>query len=429
MKITVLGTGYVGIVTSVVFADFGNDVVGLDVIEKKVDNCNKGIPPIHEPRLEEFLKRGLKSGRLTFTTSYKKALEDTEAIFICVGTPQSETGEVDLTYVESAIKEIAKYLDHKVLIVLKSTVPPGVHKHLSKLVKNSMKVGYEFASAPEFLREGSAINDTLNPTRIVLGVQSKEAEKKLIELHRPLPGKRIITDVISAQMIKYAANGFLATKISFANAIARVCDLLGADVNAVMDGIGTDTRIGRSFLYPGLGFGGSCFPKDIKGLYYVAKDAGYEFSLIKEVDNINRSQVEYLITQSLKIVKDYSNKKVAMLGLAFKPDTDDMRDARSVVLIRKLIELGASVTVYDPIATDTAKLILKNTVKYTKSAYDAIKNVDILFIATEWNEFKELDMKKVKTLMSGSIIIDGRNIYDPKLIKDLGFKYLGVGRR
>jgi len=428
MNICVIGTGYVGIVTTVVFADFGNNVWGLDVDKAKIERIKKGIPPIHEPGLEEILKKGLKSGRLKFTSDYSEALKDAEAVFICVGTPQSETGDVDTHFVEMAIESVAKNMNKPLTIVLKSTVPPGIHRDLQQILDKYTKIDYEFASCPEFLREGSAISDTLHPARVVIGADTKKAVEKLLELHKPLPGERVITDIISAQMIKYAANSLLATKISFANAIARLCDLLGADVNDVMRGIGLDPRIGLQFLNAGLGYGGSCFPKDVKGLYHLSESYGYKFKLLEEVDYINNTQAEYVLDKLRKRIGNFADKKVALLGLAFKPDTDDMRDARSLVLINKLLNEGAQISAYDPVAMEITKTIIGNKISYAVDAYEAVKDSDVVILVTEWNEFKELDLAKLKKIMLGKIFVDGRNMYDPKKIKKAGFSYIGVGR-
>ncbi|NMC36457.1 UDP-glucose/GDP-mannose dehydrogenase family protein [Candidatus Beckwithbacteria bacterium] len=428
MNIAVIGTGYVGIVSAVVYADFGNQVWGVDIDPKRVETLKKGIPPIHEPRLDEFLQRGLKAKRLHFTSSYQEALDNCQIVFICVGTPQSDSGKVDLRYVETAVESIAKALKQPTTIVLKSTVPPGIHKHLTKILDQHTKVAYEFASAPEFLREGSAITDTVHPSRIVIGVASQKAKDDLLDIHKSLPGERIVTDVVSAQMIKYAANSLLATKISFVNGIARICDLLGADVTDVMKGVGTDPRIGNQFLSPGLGFGGSCFPKDIKGLYYLAKDAGYDFELLKTVDQINDSQVAYVISKIEKKYGSLQGKQIAIWGLAFKPDTDDMREARSVTLINLLLQKGAKVSAYDPIATAISKTIFGDKISFADSPAEAAKEADAIFLVTEWNEFKEVDFAQIKKDMKGDLLVDGRNMYDPQELKKLGFSYVGVGR-
>ncbi|MGI5828179.1 MAG: UDP-glucose dehydrogenase family protein [Patescibacteria group bacterium] len=429
MNIAVIGTGYVGVVTAAVFADFGNQIWGLDIDDQRVKGLTKGKSPIFEPGLEELLKRGLKGGRLHFTTSYKEALDNSDIVFVCVGTPQQHNGEVDLSYVEASIETIAKTMTKPTVIVLKSTVPPGIHKHLTTIIDKHTNIKYEFASAPEFLREGTAITDTLNPSRIVIGAESERAKEMLLDIHAQLPGERIVTDIISAQMIKYAANSFLATKISFANAVARVCDLIDADVQAVMKGIGLDPRIGEMFLCPGLGFGGSCFPKDIKGLYHIALQSGYDFKLLKEVDDINESQVPYILGRTKKLINSFKGLKVAVLGLAFKPDTDDMRDARSIPLITSLLKEGASVVAYDPVAIETARKVFEDNITYADNAYIATQEADIVFVATDWNEFKELDLAKVKKSMRGNVLVDGRNIYEPKKVKKLGFQYIGVGRR
>jgi UDPglucose 6-dehydrogenase len=429
MNITVIGTGYVGIVTAVVLADFGNHIYGLDIDPKRIEDLKAGKTPIYEPGLEDLLKRGVASNRLHFTTSYRDALENSSIIFVCVGTPQKDNGEVELKYVESAIKEIAQNLKTPSIIILKSTVPPGIHYQLKKILDDNTQIHYEFASVPEFLREGSAIDDTLNPSRIVIGVESEKAKNILLDVHKSLPGERVITDIVSAQMIKYTANAFLATKISFANAIARISDLLGADVSAVMKGIGLDPRIGMSFLYPGFGFGGSCFPKDIKGLYHLSSQAGYDFKLLKEVDQVNEDMVPYVYQKVKQIIPDMENKKVGILGLAFKPETDDMREARSIPLINLLLQDKANVVAYDPIARETAQKVFQNTIEYVNGPYQVAQDADVVFLVTEWNEFKELDLYKIKKMMRGNLFVDGRNLYNPQDLKNFGFSYIAVGRR
>ncbi|NMB56444.1 UDP-glucose/GDP-mannose dehydrogenase family protein [Candidatus Beckwithbacteria bacterium] len=428
MNITVLGTGYVGIVSAAVLADFGHNIWGLDIDPKRVENLKKGKSPIYEPGLEELLQKGLENQKLQFTTDYGQALEKTDIIFICVGTPQAESGEVELKYVYSAIEQIAKNLQNPSLIVLKSTVPPGIHLKLKEIMDQNTKVSYEFASTPEFLREGTAVSDTFNPDRIIIGTESEKAQNTLLEIHKGLPGKRLCTDIISAQMIKYASNSFLACKISFANAIARICDLLGANVLDVMQGIGMDNRIGEKFLSPGLGFGGSCFPKDIKGLYFLSKQAGYDFKLLDEVSEINDSQVAYYLTKTEKIIGNFADKNITILGLAFKPDTDDMRESRTIPLVNELLEKGAKITAYDPIATETAKVVFGDKIIYAKDKFEAIRDCDILILATDWNEFKNMDLVKIKQLMKGNIFVDGRNLYNPKDLKQFGFVYVGIGR-
>jgi UDPglucose 6-dehydrogenase len=429
MNLTVIGTGYVGTVTAAVFAKFGHQVTGVDVIPEKVKKLNLGDPLIHEPGLKELLTSGLKAQNLSFTTNYEDALKESEIVFVCVGTPQTEDGEVDLTYVESCLKSIARNAQKDLIIILKSTVPPGVHQKLDKLIKEIIKVKYTFASVPEFLREGTAVTDTLQPARVVIGSEDRVTKEKLLTLHEPFPGERITTDIISAQMIKYASNAILATKISFANAIARVCDAVGANVEDVMDGVGVDPRIGRQFLYPGLGFGGSCFPKDIKGLYQIAKEVGYDFRLMEEVDHINNTQVDYILEKILEKSPDLKDKKVALLGLAFKPDTDDMREAKSIPLAQKLTHLGAKVFAYDPVATRAAKQVLGNTITYCDDVYQATEGADVVILVTQWDEFNNLDLEKIHQAMRSKLFVDGRNFFDPEKIKKLGFEYIGVGIR
>jgi UDPglucose 6-dehydrogenase len=429
MNLTVLGTGYVGVVSAAVFARLGHDVWGLDIDPKRVEMLKNGKSPIYEPGLEDLLKEGIANKKLHFTTSYKEALENTDVIFICVGTPQSESGEVELKYVKAATKSIAENLKNPSIIVLKSTVPPGIQNELKKILDEHTKVDYEFASMPEFLREGTAVDDTLKPDRVVIGTGSDKAKQILLDIHKDLPGKRLTTNIITAQMIKYTANSFLATKISFANAISRICDLVGADAPTVMEGIGQDHRIANTFLSCGLGFGGSCFPKDIKGLYYLAKQAGYDFKLMEAVDEINHDQVQYYLQKAEQAIKSFQDKNVGILGLAFKPNTDDMRDARSIPLINSLLAKGAKVKAYDPIATETAKQVYKDKITYEKSWQDAVKDVDIVFLVTEWDEFKKIDLKQLKELMKGKILVDGRNLFDPQKAKQSGLEYIAVGRK
>ena len=428
MNITVVGTGYVGIITAAVLADFGNHVWGIDIDPQRVKDLRSGKSPIYEPGLNDLLQKGVNAKRLEFTTKYSQGLEDSGVVFVCVGTPQDKNGKVDTKYVFACVESIVQTAKQPMIIVLKSTVPPGIHRELQKLVAKYTKLKMEFASMPEFLREGSALQDTLTPPRIVIGTKSKKTEETLLKLHEPIPGERILTDIISAQMVKYASNAFLATKISFANARARISDSLGANVTDVMLGMGLDPRIGKSFLYPGLGFGGSCFPKDIKGIYYLALENGYDFDLIKMVDQINDTQVDYLLQKTSKFINSWKGKKVGFLGLAFKPETDDMREARSVVLAEKLLAMGAEIVAYDPVATKTAQKELGKKIGYAKNVDEVLVDADVVFLVTEWNEFHKLDLKKVKNLMHGNLLVDGRNIYDSRLVREAGLEYIGVGR-
>jgi UDPglucose 6-dehydrogenase len=428
MNLTVIGTGYVGVITASVFADFGNHVFGLDIDKKRIETLKKGKVPFYEPQVEEFLKRGLASGRLKFTTSYKESIPHSEIIFICVGTPQKESGEVNLDYVFEVSKQIASYIKSGTIVVIKSTVPPGTTDQIKKIIKKITKKNFSLASCPEFLREGQAIEDTLHPSRIVIGSDDSKTIQTLLNLHKPINGKIIICDVNSAQMIKYAANAFLATKVSFANSIARLCDKVGADAKLVMDGIGYDPRIGRQFLYPGLGFGGSCFPKDTAALSYLAKSVGCPLKIIDVAKEVNQEQIDYILKKINSLCRGAKGKTIGILGLSFKPNTDDIREARSVILIEKLQKQGAKIKAYDPVAIKNAQKIIKNAT-FTKNPYQTAKDAHILVIVTEWNEFKDLDLKKIKKLMKTPIIVDGRNIYEPQMIKKLGFTYEGIGRR
>lgn len=429
MTITFIGHGYVGLVTASVFADLGNKVWVIGHTKEKIKNLKKGIIPIYEPGLEEIVKRNVKEGRLLFTLEYDKAIPQSSVVFIAVGTPSKETGEADLTSVFEVSKKIAENLGVYTVVATKSTVPIGTNQKIQELIdKNkNQKAEFDIASVPEFLREGQAVSDTLAPDRIVIGTEERRAEELLLELHKPITGARVLANIKTAEMIKYAANGFLATKISFANAIAKLSELLGSDALKVLEGIGHDKRIGRAFLSPGPGYGGSCLPKDIKALLNISKKAGYDFSLLAAVETVNDDAIKAIIEKTKKFSKYTSIKIVAVLGLSFKPDTDDMRDAPSISVIKSLQDLNFKIQAYDPIATLNAKKLLKN-VNFRKDPYETSKGADVLIIMTEWNEFKEMDLKRVKSLMRNPNLIDGRNIYDPEKAKSLGFKYIGVGR-
>lgn len=434
MTITVIGAGYVGLVTASVFAELGNRVFCIDIDKKKIANLKKGIVPFYEPSLKEYISRNVKEKRLFFTDSYRESIPKSQVAFVCVGTPPKENGEANLSYLFSAVEETAKNLKGYTLITIKSTIPIGYEDDLEGLVKKYAKTKYEFASSPEFLREGTAISDSLHPDRIVIGTSSKKAEKMLLELHAPLPGERIICDTRSAQLVKYASNAFLATKISFANALAAICEKTGADVAKVVQGVGSDKRIGHSYLYPGVGYGGSCLPKDVLAFIAQSRSFEYDFELLRAVDAINNGQIASLINKiraalkrTEKQGKNLDGLDIAVLGLAFKPNTDDMRDAPSVKIIRELQNLGAKITAYDPKANEISKKIIPD-ITYKKSAYQAVDGKDAMVIVTEWPEFLEMDMKKVKKLLKKPIIIDGRNILDSNKLRDLGFSYTGIGR-
>ncbi len=429
-KIAVIGMGYVGLVTAAGFADLGNQVVGVDIDEAKIQRLLKGEMPFYEPGLEEMVCRNMKMGRLSFTTSYAEALDGAEFAFIAVGTPPGLNGEADLRYVESAARSIAENMHHSLIIVNKSTVPVGTGDWVTEVVKKHQREPIPFAvvSCPEFLREGSAIYDFMNPHRIVLGSTNREAAEKVAQLHLPLRAPIIITDIRTAEMIKYASNAFLATKISFINEIANICEALGADVKEVAVGMGYDPRIGPHFLEAGLGFGGSCFPKDVQALAYAAEVMGRHPQLLYTVLEINQDRRRMAVRRVKEMLGgSLQGHIVGLLGLSFKPNTDDMREAPSIDIARYLLEEGAQVRAYDPIAMENAKRILPE-VAYFPDPYRLAEGADALIVVTDWNEFKHLDMARIKSLMRRPVLYDGRNIYDPEAMFELGFIYRGVGR-
>lgn len=430
MTITFVGHGYVGLVTAAIFADLGNTVWVIGHTKEKVDNLKKGILPIYEPGLEEIVKRNVSAKRLLFTLDYEKAIPVSDVVFIAVGTPpKPKTGEADLSVVFEVAEKLAKYLDGYTIVITKSTVPVGTNRKVEAIVKKNKpaKAEVEVASVPEFLREGQAIGDTMHPDRIVIGSDSDKAKDFLKELHKPIDGELVLTTLETAEMIKYAANSFLATKISFANAIAKLSEKTGANGPDVLQAIGLDSRIGPKFLNAGAGYGGSCFPKDVKALIAIAKGYGYNFTLLKDVEEINKDATDSIIEKVKKLTGSLKGKTIGVLGLSFKPDTDDMRDAPSIIVINHLVKMGANVKAYDPIAMGNAKNKIKG-IKFCKDSLEVAENSDCLVIMTEWNEFRQLDLSKIKTLMKKPIIVDGRNIYNPKKAKNLGFSYLGVGQ-
>lgn len=431
MTVTFIGHGYVGLVTAAVFADLGNTVWVVGRTKEKIDNLNKGIAPFYEPGLAELVKRNVDAGRLQFTLSYKEAVTPSQIVFICVGTPPKKSGEADLTEVFNAAREIGKLIQGYKVIAVKSTVPPGTNKKVNEIIASVKADGssYAMASVPEFLREGTAINDTLHPDRVVIGTASDRAMELLTEFHKPIDGKMVLCNVETAELIKYASNSMLSTKISFANAIAILAEKVGADVEKVLEGVGLDRRIGREFLYPGVGYGGSCFPKDVKALIAIAKTYGYDFALLNAVEEVNKQVKKNFIE---KIVKHFDGrlkgKTIAIFGLSFKPNTDDMREAPSIDIIAELQKKGASIVAYDPIAIEKAKLVLPKGVKYAASAYEAAHGADAVAVVTEWNEFRQIDLVHLAKELKSRVLFDGRNIYDPQSMKDLGFMYYGVGR-
>ncbi len=430
MTITFIGHGYVGLVTAAVFADLGNTVWVIGHTPSKVANLKKGIIPIYEPGLAELVKRGIQAKRLLFTLEYTPAIPSSEVVFIAVGTPSKETGEAELSTVFEVAQKIGKHLDGYTVVITKSTVPVGTNRRVKQIIVDvkPKKATVDIASVPEFLREGQAISDTIHPDRIVVGVESKKAQKLLSQLHSPIDGNILFANIETAEMIKYAANAFLATKISFANAIARISELTGADGPKVLEGIGLDRRIGATFLNAGAGYGGSCFPKDVKALIAIARQYGYDFSLLREVEEINYESMIGIARKAKRLLDNkIEDKVISVFGLSFKPDTDDMRDAPSIVIINKLLQEGGKIRAYDPIAMNNAKSILPG-ITFFSDPYAAVKESDLLIIVTEWNEFRQLDLRKIKSLMRNPVILDGRNIYDPATTKMLGFTYVGVGR-
>lgn len=430
MKISVIGSGYVGLVTGVCLAELGNTVVCVDNDRKKIEKLKKGLSPIYEPGLKELIAINLKNKRLRFSSSIKQGIGGSEIIFIAVGTPSLENGEADLTGIENVARGIAENMSGYKVIVEKSTVPVETGKWVKHTIATYIrkKVKFDVASNPEFLREGSAINDFMHPDRIVIGVESRKARDMLLALYKPLNAPILVTNIKSAELIKHASNAFLACKISFINIVSRICDQVGADIKEVSSGMGLDKRIGPGFLDAGAGYGGSCFPKDLDAFITIAAKMGINFGLLKEARKINQEQKEFLLNKikdALWIIKD---KTIAVLGLAFKPNTDDMRAAPSLDLIGMLQEEGAKIKAYDPQAMPKARLILKN-VTFCKDAYDASRQADCLLVVTEWDEFKEIDFKRIKKLLKRPVIIDGRNIYDPEELKEAGFIYAGIGRK
>ncbi|NSL52829.1 UDP-glucose dehydrogenase family protein [Calidifontibacillus erzurumensis] len=436
MQIAVLGTGYVGLSTGVCLAEIGHNVYCIDIDERKIELLRQGISPIYEPGLDELLQKNIQNGRLFFTTSYEEGIKNREVIIIAVGTPQSEDGSADLSYIKKAVCDLSSYLKDDVIIAVKSTVPVGTNDELYQLLKDrcNKNIRVDLVSNPEFLRQGSAIHDTLHADRIVIGAKSEEAAAKMKEMYLPLQVPIIQTDIRSAEMIKYASNAFLAMKISYINEIANLCEVLGANVNDVAKGMGMDKRIGGAFLHAGIGYGGSCFPKDVKALLHTAKSHHVDFAILKETVAVNERQRRLLVKKAVSRFGDLRGKKFALFGLAFKPNTDDMREAPSIIISKLLTELGAKVTAYDPVATENAKKILGDSISYAQSAYEAARDANALFVVTEWPEFQQLDVKALLDVMKQPIIFDGRNIFDLETLNSSlkayqGFEYYPVGKR
>jgi UDPglucose 6-dehydrogenase len=431
MNICVVGTGYVGLVTGAVFADLGNDVVCVDNATKKIEALRAGQMPIYEPGLEEMVVRNKDDGRLTFSTDLAAAIRQADVIFIAVGTPPKETGETDLSQVEAVAAEIGRSMDRYKVVVNKSTVPVGTGEFVREVIMRhqARPLDFDVVSNPEFLREGSAIEDTLRPDRIVIGAPNQQVAMTLVELYAPLERPMIITDLPSAEVIKYASNSFLAAKISFINAIANICEAAGADVSQVMKGMGLDSRIGMQFLQAGLGYGGSCFPKDVDSLIHTASQLGYDFKLLRSVVEINKERAAHLVDMMRKAMGPLDDKTIAVLGLAFKPNTDDMREAKSLEVVRALHAAGAQIRAYDPVAMENARPLMPEGVVFCESAYEAAAGADGVTLLTEWNEFKYLNLDRLRGLLRRRLIFDARNLYEPERMRRLGFEYYSIGRK
>lgn len=433
MKICIAGTGYVGLVAGTCLAEMGNDVICIDNNEQKIANLMKGKVPIYEPGLEELIEANVRENRLSFTTNLEKAVDNSQICFIAVGTPQDDDGSCDLKYVFGVAEEIAKTMKEYKVIVNKSTVPVGTGEKVHNIIKSITNCEFDVVSNPEFLKQGAAIDDFLKPDRVIIGSDSQRATEIMQELYGPFlrtGNPVIIMDVKSAEMSKYAANSFLATKISFINELANICEQAGADIEQVRTGMSSDKRIGGQFLFPGLGYGGSCFPKDVKALIKIAQDTGVPSKILEAADDINKRQREIFID---KIFRHFDGnlrgKTFALWGLAFKPRTNDMREAPAITIIQRLLEAGASVTAYDPKAMGEAKTIIGDSVQYAQNSYEALSNADALILATEWNEFRRPDFEKMKNLLKNPVIFDGRNQYEPERMRQRGFEYISTGKQ
>ncbi|MFH1287594.1 MAG: UDP-glucose/GDP-mannose dehydrogenase family protein [bacterium] len=435
MKICIIGTGYVGLVAGVCLADLGNDVICVDINKEKIDKLRQGIIPIYEPGLEEIVKRNSKNGRLKFSTDLATGIKVSKVVFIAVGTPGKPNGEPDLSAVEFVASQIGKSINSYKVVVNKSTVPIGTCRRLEKITRDNLKnkhTSFDIVSNPEFLKEGSAIQDFMRPNRIVIGTETEKALKIMKDIYNSLflstGAYFVATNLETAEMIKYASNTFLAAKVSFINEISRLCELVGADVKIVSRGMGLDERIGSKFLHAGPGYGGSCFPKDIAGLDFLAKQAGYDFKIAKAVMEVNKNQKLWMARKIEEKMGNMKNKIIGILGLSFKPNTDDMRDAPAIVIINELLKNGATIKAFDPVAMDEAKKIFSSRIKYCDNIYETAKNSDAIVFLTEWNEFREIDFIRLKKLLKNKLIFDLRNIFEPDKIKKMGFEYIGVGR-
>jgi UDPglucose 6-dehydrogenase len=432
VKLTIIGTGYVGLVTGACFADSGNDVICMDIDKKKIDSLKKGVVPIYEPGLKELIQKNHKEGRLEFTTDIKNAVRRSSIIFIAVGTPPDHNGATDLGAIKAVARDIGRYMNEPKIVVTKSTVPVGTADVIKKIIAKETGLQFDVASNPEFLKEGAAIDDFMKPDRVVVGVENEKAGDILKSLYEPFTrtgNPIIVTDIRSSEMIKYAANAMLATKISFINEIANLCTITGANIDDVRKGIGYDNRIGHLFLFPGVGYGGSCFPKDVKSVIHVGKRYGYDMDLLSAVDRVNNNQKALMpIVIKRHFKGKLKGKRLAVWGLAFKPKTDDIREATSIVIINALLKAGALVVAHDPEAIQNIKAMFGNRIKYAGDMYTALKDADGLVLVTEWNEYRKPDFERMLRLMKGKVIFDGRNIFDKQQLLDIGFEYYGIGR-
>ncbi len=436
MNIAIVGTGYVGLVSGACFAEVGIDVTCVDIDADKIDRLKEGLIPIYEPSLEDLVKRNAKAGRLHFTTELSNCIDNVDVVFCAVGTPPDEDGSADLRYVESVAREFGRLINRYTIFVTKSTVPVGTSKIVGQAINEELErrdtmIDFDLASNPEFLKEGAAIKDFMSPDRVVIGTDSPRARKVMEKLYRPflLNNFRVIfMDIASAEMTKYAANSMLATRISFMNDIANLCELVGADANMVRKGIGSDARIGNKFLYPGCGYGGSCFPKDVKALAKTGRDAGYTMNIIEAVERVNDKQKHVVADKLRRELGTLENKRIAIWGLAFKPETDDMREAPALVIIDELLKEGAQITVFDPVAMDECQRRIGNKVSYARDMYDATMDADALALLTEWKQFRLPSWRVVHKAMRGNLVVDGRNIYDPAELSEEGFIYKCIGR-
>lgn len=434
MKIGIIGTGYVGMVTAAGLAELGHNVTGTDIVADKIEKASRGIAPFYEPDLEELLKSNLERGTLSFSHDLEETILSSEMLFVCVNTPPRQDGSADMCYVESVSRDIAQNLNQYKLIVEKSTVPIQTSSWIKRTINLNKKkeIDFDVASNPEFLREGSAVSDFLNPDRVIIGVETERARNMLVEVYKKFEDRLLITNIDTAELIKHASNSFLAMKISFINLMANLCERTDADVEKVAEGMGLDPRIGRLFLRAGLGYGGSCFPKDVKALIKIGEDLGVNLDLLKEVDRINTGRIKVFMDKIKKALWILKDKKIAVLGLAFKPETDDIRNAPSIYLIRALLDEGANLVLYDPQSMDNIRNMFKEelpAIRYASSPYEAATEANALLIVTEWDEFKNLDLKKIKELLANPIMVDGRNLFEPEKIRGLGFEYYSVGRK